>query len=102
MYIAMNRFRVAKGSEDRFEEIWKTRDRHLDDLPGFIDFKLLKGPGNEEYTLYSSHTVWTSMDAFTDWTKSEHFRNAHRDAGDSKGLYLGHPEFEGFIVVEGA
>lgn len=102
MYIAMNRFKVTKGSEDQFETVWKTRDRHLDAVPGFVDFKLLKGPENEEYTLYSSHTVWASMDAFVDWTKSEHFRNAHKGAGDNKGLYLGHPEFEGFSVVEGA
>ena len=102
MYIAMNRFKVSKGSEDQFETIWKTRDRHLDAVPGFIDFKLLKGPDTEEYTLYSSHTVWESMDAFVAWTKSEHFRDAHRNAGDNKGLYLGHPEFEGFSVVEGA
>ena len=38
--------------------------------------------------------------AFTAWTQSEHFRAAHRNAGDNKPLYLGHPEFEGFEVIQ--
>ena len=36
--------------------------------------------------------------AFEAWTKSEAFRAAHRDAGDHKPLYFGHPRFEGFEV----
>ena len=35
MYIAMNRFRVAKGSEAAFEQVWLSRDTHLDKVPGF-------------------------------------------------------------------
>ncbi|MGO4838382.1 antibiotic biosynthesis monooxygenase, partial [Rhizobiaceae sp. 2RAB30] len=27
---------------------------------------------------------------------------AHKNAGQNKVLYLGHPQFEGFSVVEGA
>jgi heme-degrading monooxygenase HmoA len=30
MFIAMNRFRVAKGSETDFEHVWLSRDSHLD------------------------------------------------------------------------
>src|SRR5258707_12763116 len=58
MYIAMNRFRVAKGSEAAFEQVWMSRDSHLDKVPGFIEFHLLKGPEAEDHTLYASHTVW--------------------------------------------
>ena len=50
--------------------------------------------------LYASHTVWESKDAFVAWTQSEHFRAAHRNAGDNRPLYLGHPEFEGFEVLQ--
>ena len=102
MYIAMNRFKVAKGSEEQFEAVWKSRDSQLDAVPGFEQFHLLKGPEREDHVLYSSHTVWASEEAFIAWTKSEHFRMAHRNAGDNKGLYNGHPEFEGFTAVEGA
>ncbi len=100
MFIAMNRFQVAPGRGKDFERVWEERDTHLNEVPGFVEFHLLKGPEEEDHTLYSSHTVWASRDHFEDWTKSEAFRKAHRDAGNNKGLYLGHPKFEGFEVVQ--
>jgi heme-degrading monooxygenase HmoA len=100
MFIAMNRFRVVKGQEPAFERRWLDRDSYLDQVPGFVDFHLLRGPKHEEYTLYSSHTMWASQQAFTAWTQSEQFRAAHRDAGSQKPLHLGRPEFEGFEVVQ--
>ena len=53
----------------------------------------------EEHTLFASHSIWESEDAFVAWTKSEAFRAAHANAGDNRGMYLGHPQFEGFEVV---
>ncbi|CCD83891.1 conserved hypothetical protein; putative dimeric alpha-beta barrel domain [Bradyrhizobium sp. ORS 285] len=100
MFIAMNRFRVAKGSEAAFEQVWLSRDSHLDKVPGFVEFHLLKGPEAEDHTLYASHTIWASKTAFEDWTKSEAFRMAHKGAGDNKPLYLGPPQFEGFEVKQ--
>jgi heme-degrading monooxygenase HmoA len=102
MYIAMNRFKVAPGSEAEFEQLWISRDTHLKEVPGFVEFHLLKGPQKEDHVLYSSHTIWASHAAFEGWTKSEAFRAAHRNAGGSgtKPLYLGHPEFEGFEVIQ--
>ncbi len=102
MYIAMNRFKIMPGSEEAFEKVWADRDTHLDQVPGFKEFQLVRGPSHDDYTLYASHTVWASEDAFVAWTKSEAFRAAHRNAGDNKVLYLGHPEFEGFTVVLGS
>jgi heme-degrading monooxygenase HmoA len=98
MFIAMNRFQVARGSEQAFEQVWLSRDSHLEKVPGFIEFHLLKGPESDDHTLYASHTVWKSHAAFEAWTKSEAFRAAHHKAGDNKPLYLGHPQFEGFEV----
>lgn len=100
MFIAMNRFRVAPGSEADFEKVWTTRDSHLGDVPGFMEFHLLRGPAREDHVLYSSHTVWRSQADFEAWTRSEAFRLAHADAGQNRGLYLGHPEFEGFEVIQ--
>jgi heme-degrading monooxygenase HmoA len=34
MFIAMNRFRVAKGREAALEQVWLSRDSHLDKVPG--------------------------------------------------------------------
>ncbi|HRN83381.1 MAG TPA: antibiotic biosynthesis monooxygenase [Hyphomicrobium sp.] len=100
MFIAMNRFKVLKGSEKEFENVWLSRETHLDELDGFVEFHLLKGPEREEYVLYSSHTIWRSQADFEAWTKSEQFRKAHAGAGGSKPLYQGHPEFEGFTVLQ--
>jgi len=100
MFIAMNRFQVALGSEADFEKVWTSRDSHLADVPGFIAFHLLRGPENDNHVLYSSHTVWRSKSAFEAWTRSEAFRRAHSDAGQNRGLYLGHPQFEGFDVIQ--
>ncbi|ANK82518.1 MAG: antibiotic biosynthesis monooxygenase [Rhizobiales bacterium NRL2] len=99
MFIAMNRFKIVKGEEEAFEQVWRERDRHLDQVPGYKEFQLLKGPEEEDHTLYASHTVWASREAFEAWTKSEAFRKAHAGAGDRRGLYIGHPMFEGFEVV---
>ena len=100
MFIAMNRFRVRKGSEDAFEEVWLKRDTHLEKVPGFVEFHLLKGPQTDDYTLYASHSVWRSRAAFEAWTKSDAFRAAHNRAGENKPLYLDHPQFEGFDVKQ--
>jgi heme-degrading monooxygenase HmoA len=100
MFIAMNRFKVTRGSEADFESVWLNRDSHLKDLPGFVEFHLLRGPDREDHTLYSSHTIWASRADFENWTKSEAFRAAHRTAPQSKPLYIGHPEFEGFEVIQ--
>ena len=99
MYIAMNRFKINRGKEEDFEDIWKTRETHLDSVPGFNNFHLLKADSNEEYTLYTSHSTWNSREDFTNWTKSEAFRQAHKGAGQNQHLYIGHPQFEGFEVI---
>jgi heme-degrading monooxygenase HmoA len=100
MFIAMNRFQVKKGSEHDFESVWLNRDTYLDEVPGFVEFHLLTGPEREDHVLYSSHTVWRSYEDFEAWTKSEQFRKAHASAGGNKPLYIGHPEFEGFHVLQ--
>jgi heme-degrading monooxygenase HmoA len=100
MFIAMNRFRVKPGSESDFEAVWLKREVYLEAVPGFVEFHLLRGPRNDDHTLYSSHTVWRSRADFEAWTRSEAFRNAHKGAGGNKPLYLGHPQFEGFEVLQ--
>ena len=100
MYIAMNRFKVLKDRTTDFESMWLNREVHLHEVPGFIAFHLLKGPEREDHFLYSSHAMWRSYTDFENWTKSEAFRKAHAQAGGSKPTTLGHPEFEGFSVLQ--
>lgn len=98
-FIAMNRFRIVPGREDEFVEMWRQRDSHLSNVPGFVEFHLLRGPTTDEHTLFTSHTVWASRAHFEDWTRSEAFRAAHAGAGQKRDLYLGPPQLELFDAV---
>ena len=102
MFIAMNRFKVLKDATKDFENVWYTRESYLHELPGFVAFHLLKGPEREDHILYSSHTIWRSHADFDNWTKSDAFRKAHARAGNPTATptTLGHPEFEGFHVLQ--
>ena len=101
MFIAMNRFKICPGREGDFENIWKQRESHLEGVPGFEKFNLVKGNMDKDQTfiLYASHTVWRSETDFLNWTKSDAFRQAHKGAGEHSGVYLEHPEFEGFTAI---
>jgi heme-degrading monooxygenase HmoA len=99
MFIAMNRFRIVPGREEEFISIWRQRESHLNEVPGFREFHLLRGPSSEDHSLFASHSVWDSAEAFANWTRSEAFRKAHAGAGGHRDLYLGPPHFEGFEVV---
>ena len=99
MFIAMNRFRIALGRENVFEEMWRSRESRLDEVPGFREFHLLRGSSDEEATLFASHSVWDTQEAFEAWTNSDAFRQAHAQAKAPEGTYLEHPRFEGFEVV---
>ena len=95
----MNKFKIVKGKEIEFEDVWKNRETHLADVPGFKNFNLMKGVENDDHTLYASHSIWESKEDFWNWTKSEAFRLAHKDAGKHKELYIGSPNFEGYEKV---
>ena len=99
MFIAMNRFQIALGSEEIFEDMWRTRESRLDGVPGFHKFRLLRGPTDDRSTLFVSHSVWESRPMFEAWTESDSFRKAHAQAKAPEGTYLDHPQFEGFDVV---
>ena len=95
----MNRFKIVPGREGEFEEIWKSRETFLEDVPGFIEFHLVKGDTKEGHILYASHSTWKSQSDFKNWTQSDSFRKAHKGAGEHSDVYAGHPVFEGFEVI---
>ena len=99
-YIAMNRFQISLGREADFEDIWKNRKSRLGELPGFVEFRMLKGVPTEDHTPYVSHTVWSSRDDFDHWTQSEQFKDAHKNAGKrDPSIFKSRPVFEGFDTV---
>lgn len=100
MFIAMNRFTVRPENAAAFEDLWLTRDSHLKQVDGFVEFHMLRGPARDGLILYASHTVWQSETAFTAWTKSDAFRAAHTGAGETRKLHEGTPVFEGFTPIQ--
>ena len=99
MYLAMNRFKIVLGREDDFETVWKSRETHLEGVKGFKKFNLIKGATNKEFSLYVSHSEWSSEEDFWNWTKSEAFKLAYKNAGQHKNLCISAPDFEGFQKV---
>ncbi len=99
MYIAMNRFPIAPGREEVFEKIWRDRDSQLDQVPGFREFRLLRGATTDESTIFVSHSLWDSYEVFHAWTESDAFKQAHGKSRAPEGTYLGPPQFEGYTVV---
>ena len=66
-----------------------------------LKIELLRGPAEDSYTLYASHTVWQSRGHSEDWTRSEAFRKAHAQAGGArKDIYQRPPKFEGFEAIQ--
>lgn len=100
MFIAMNRFNVPLENAEAFEAQWLGRESRLDQLPGFVEFHMLKGPEENGRRLYASHTVWESEAHFAAWTRSEQFRSSHARAGDGPRLVDGPPRFEGFTAIQ--
>lgn len=104
-FIAMNRFKVRLGSEEDFETIWKERESRLNQMNGFQEFRMLKGPAQDDHVLYASHVIWETREDFEAWTSSDQFKASHKPSGDNKGArsamsaLMGPPSFEGFETV---
>jgi heme-degrading monooxygenase HmoA len=99
MFIAMNNFRVAPDKCEEFERGWRERESFLHEVPGYVEFHLLKGPEEDGARLYASHTVWRDEAAFEAWTRSEAFAKGHRRAGTTAGALVGPPKFIGWNTV---
>lgn len=100
MYLVMNRFNVPVENAAEFEELWLSRESHLEDMDGFVSFHMLKGPEEDGHILYASHTVWQSQAHFHAWTQSDAFRAAHANAGGARTLHDGSPRLERFESIQ--
>ena len=98
MYVAMNNFKVAADRTADFERIWRERESYLQEVPGFVQFALLKADAEGEYI---SHSTWQDHDAFIAWTQSEAFAAGHRQ-GSLMGVLEGPPQLSTYeaLIVE--
>ena len=98
MFIAMNTFTVNDSRHSEFEDVWTNRERHLKEMKGFMNFKLLKGEANEGKRDYISHSSWESKEDFWAWTESEQFKLAHKNR-TPEGIIMGPPKFRSYEVI---
>ena len=91
MFIAMNRFKIARGFEEGFERVWRQRDSYLSEVPGFKSFSLLKGPERGDHVLYASHSIWESAEAFEGWTRVREFPQGPCPSQCAQGNLSGTP-----------
>ena len=95
MFVAMNNFKVVAGKESEFEEVWKNRESHLQEVAGIVRFALLRGDAEGEYI---SHSTWESRDAFMAWMQSPAFAAGHRGSS-MMGIVAGPPQVKLFDSV---
>ncbi|GLC33318.1 hypothetical protein PLESTB_000346300 [Pleodorina starrii] len=89
-YIVHNVFKVKPESASDFEQVWKSRESHLKEMPGFVRFAMLRCenvPGK-----YISQTYWQTKEDFQAWTKSSQFAASHGSSSSSSGGGSGHGE----------
>lgn len=98
MYIAMNEFTINESRHEEFEAVWKSRERRLKEMAGFVAFKMLKGEAKEGKRIYISHSTWNSKEEFWAWTESEQFKDAHKNR-TPEGIIMGPPRFGLYEVV---
>ncbi len=96
MIVVANRISVAKGFEKAFEERFKSRARKVDRMPGFIRNEVLRPLKSEFYVIL---TYWKDKEAFTSWTESKEFKEAHKNK-PLPDMFSGPNVFEMHEVIE--
>jgi heme oxygenase (mycobilin-producing) len=74
-FVAINYIHCESHYRERFEELFATRAKAIDQMPGFIDMQVLRPYGEGDYLIVSH---WNSEEAFKSWTTSTEFLEGHK------------------------
>lgn len=111
MFISINHIAVARGRESDFEKLFQSRERAVEDQPGFISLDVLK-PGRrmamgeaaqpeEVVNEFQVLTRWEDEGSFKSWIASDAFKQSHSKDVD-KSIFSGGSYLTLHQVVEGA
>lgn len=75
-FVAINYITCTPDYRARFEELFGSRARAIDLMPGFQDMQVLRPQTEGEPYLVVSH--WQSEEAFKAWTQSPAFLEGHK------------------------
>ena len=76
MFVAINYISCQDSYRERFEDLFSTRAKAIDLMPGFIDMMVLKPSNEKEEYLIVSH--WENEENFKAWTSSSAFIEGHK------------------------
>lgn len=74
-FVAINYIDCDDSYKARFEELFSTRARAIDTMPGFKSMEVLKPTDGSAFLIVS---YWESEENFKTWTSSPEFREGHR------------------------
>jgi len=75
-FVAINFIDCDDDYKQRFEELFSTRAKAIDTMPGFKNMEVLKPSDNSNGYLIVSH--WNSEADFKQWTSSPEFIEGHK------------------------
>jgi len=75
-FVAINYISCEPHYRQRFEELFATRAKAIDTMPGFVDMQVLRP--QQEHDPYLIVSYWEHEEAFKDWTRSEAFIEGHK------------------------
>lgn len=75
-FVAVNYIDCKPEYIPRFEELFSSRAKQIDTMPGFIEMEVLRPRKDGDAYLIVSH--WDSEDSFKGWTKSDTFLDGHK------------------------
>ena len=75
-FVAINTIHCKPEYADRFQDLFQSRARAIDRIPGFLGMYVLAPEKEGEGYLVVSH--WVNGEAFESWTGSPEFLEGHR------------------------
>ncbi len=75
-FVAINYIDCKPEYKERFEELFGSRAKQIDTMPGFVEMQVLRPSKDGDAYLIVSH--WENEDSFKGWTKSETFVEGHK------------------------
>lgn len=76
MFVAINNISCKEEYKPRFEELFATRAKAIDKMPGFKNMHVLRPMDGKSDYLIVSH--WETAGHFKKWTTSPEFIEGHR------------------------
>lgn len=97
--VKINAIRVPEGMGPELERRFAERARHVEQMPGFEEFELLRPTAGEER--YFVYTRWDSEESFQNWVNSQAFQHGHAKAESADGRPVAHgADLLSFEVVQ--